>query len=201
MASIARAHTDRARWGKKPGPQAPRHRPDLGHGHLRGLGEPDGSPQQQDRADEDGDARPGEGLDARSQVVAEHREVVQRGVDDGLLGGVVVTEDPAGDRHEHQQEGEDRQHPVVAHHRGEEAELVLTALLQDASDEGGRGDPLLHAIEDAQGPVPDVVRRRWHRDEGPFGRRVRGLRRRRVRLVLRHGHPASVPTWGAQLSA
>ena len=107
--------------------------------------------------------------------------------------GVVVVEDVARDRHQEQEQREHREHPEVAHHRGQQGHLVLAGLLQHGPAERDRRDPHLLAVDPPQGLVPRVAGG-WRgsglgdRHHG-VGAVVDGLvlgRRRRFVLAQRH---------------
>jgi hypothetical protein len=95
---------------------------------------------------EDADHHAGEAtaeLVRRPQLVADDRELAQRGVDEALLELRVAGQEVAEDRRGEQEEGEQRDEGVVGDQRGEVGAGVVEVLVDDGDREtGGLVPPL-----------------------------------------------------------
>ncbi len=84
------------------------------------------------------------------ELIADDRKLPERAVEDPLLLAGVALQDEAEDRHEHEQQREQRDEAVVGDQRGELSGLVVAELLDHGRDEADPRAPLLAAVERAQ---------------------------------------------------
>ena len=161
-ASPASAHTDRPRFCQNPGRSRRGTLQISAMAVWATLVKPSDAHSSRIEPNSRATPEPGKDWMRGPELLAEQREVVEGGVEQRPLGGGVVVEQVAGHGHEQEEQREDREHPEVAHHRGEQAHLVLARLLEHAAEERGRRDAGLDAVDATQAAVPEVQRwRRW----------------------------------------
>ena len=110
--------------------------------HLGGWS---GSDAEKDQADHEGKGPPVEltDLDLRS----DDRELRKHGALDRVLRADVALQHEPEDRHEHEQQGEQREERVVRHERREVPRLVIAELLDHRNRDRERRVALLLTIE------------------------------------------------------
>ena len=119
-------------------------------GGLGGLDHPQAGPESQRDPDGEDHAVPVERMDVSGDLGPDDREVGQRRVDDALLEVGIVAKDHAQDGHEHEQQGEQREEPVVGDQGGQVPRLVVTELLDHREGERDRRMPLLERVDLAE---------------------------------------------------
>ncbi len=97
-------------------------------------------------------------VDVVAQLRPDHREVGERRVEHPVLQAGVALERVAEQRHEHEQQREDREERVVGHARGQVATLVVGELLAHREREAEHGVPLLHAVEAVHAALEETHR-------------------------------------------
>jgi hypothetical protein len=85
--------------------------------------------------------------DRPADLVADHRELGHRRVDDALAQVGVALEHEPDHGHGHQQQREQREEPVVGQQRGPLPGLVLPVLLDHGHREGQPPVPLLDVVD------------------------------------------------------
>jgi len=124
--------------------------PDVVHGVLEALGDPETAPEGAEDADDQGQARALDGPDAAFDLGPEHRELPGQGLDHVLLELGVVGQGVADHGDEHQQQREQAQQPVVGEQGGMPAAPVVAVLLDDPEGEPEHAVPLLEPVDRPQ---------------------------------------------------
>ena len=125
--------------------------PQVVHRILRGEEDAHPGPQRGDDSDSQGEAVSLERVRLDSR--ADHRQLGERRADDPVLQIGTAVQREAEDRHEDEQQREEREEPVVRDRRGEVAALVVGVLLPDREREPEPRVPLLVAVEGAIPPA------------------------------------------------
>ena len=123
-----------------------RHRPGDVHRVLGRLRDSQRSVDDADGTDHDRRRAPLQTFGS-GELVADHRELAQRGVEDLLLEVGVVLQHEAEDRRGHQQQREQRQEAVVGHQRGQVVALIVAELVDDRDREAEPLVPPLVGVE------------------------------------------------------
>ncbi len=157
------------------GPIEQGHGPGLVQGLLGCLHGAQAGPEGTADTDDQRPHVPLDRTDVAPELVADHRELTERSVDQVLLEVGPVGQDEAEDRHEGQEEREEGQEAVVGDERRQRAGVVVAELLHDREWHGGHGVTLLEAVELANrtseptlglgrlgGGHPRFSGRRWH---------------------------------------
>ena len=142
------------------------------HRVLPGLGRAEARPDGQDDTDDQREPAPVERADVLLQLVADHRELREGGVDDPVLQLRVALQDEPEDGHERQEQREQREEAVV----GDQGAVVAarsspnflsTAMVQPAGENRCWAPSI--AVD---GAVDERCRRRWgsaSSSDSPFG--------------------------------
>ena len=143
-----------------PGPGRPGQVPHLLHGEQPGLSQPSRAPDQPGQAHDQADhAGPAEHVNLLGQLMADQRHLI------GHRGQHLVPESrvdrcgQAEDRHQHQQQREQRDETGVGEVRHQRAAVVVAELLHHAEDEGRGREPLLSGVDPPDHPLDGVHRR------------------------------------------
>ena len=157
--------------------------PDVVHGVLEALGDPEAAPEGAEDADDQGQARALDGPDAALDLGPEHRELPGQGLDHVLLELGVVGQGVADHGDEHQQQREQAQQPVVGEQGGMPAAPVVAVLLDDPEGEPEHAVPLLEPVDRPQQAF-DALHTALR--SVPGQRNKAGRRRRRGMALLRY---------------
>jgi hypothetical protein len=92
-------------------------------------------------------------MDVRAELVADHRELLQRRVEDVRFDARVAPRDQAQHGHEDEEQREQREKGVVHEEGGERSRPVVAELLDHRIEEGDRSVPLLEAVHSPREPL------------------------------------------------